>query len=83
MDNKANPLPQFSAEQIRSVLGSKEGQKLLALLNRDGGTALKQAAGAVKSGDYDAARRILEPVMQTPEAGKLVDEINRKQAGHG
>ena len=68
----------FTPEQVKKVLGSKEGQKLLELLNRDGGTALKQAAGAFRSCDMDAVKRILEPVMQTPEASKLVDEINRK-----
>ena len=68
----------FTPEQIRSVLGTKEGQQLLSLLNRDGGAALRQAASAVKSGDYAAAQRILEPVMQTPEASRLVDAINRK-----
>ena len=68
----------FTPEQIRSVLGTKEGQQLLSLLNRDGGTALRQAASAVKSGDYAAAQKILEPVMQTPEASRLVDAINRR-----
>lgn len=68
----------FTPEQIKKVLGSKEGQKLMELLNRDGGAALKQAVGAYKTGDLDAVKRILEPVMQTPEASRLVDEINRK-----
>ncbi len=68
----------FTPEQIRSVLGTKEGQQLLSLLNRDGGAALRQVASAVKSGDYAAAQKILEPVMQTPEASRLVDAINRK-----
>ena len=68
----------FTPEQIRRGLGTKEGQQLLGLLNRDGGAALRQAASAVKSGDYAAAQKILEPVMQTPEASRLVDAINRK-----
>ena len=60
------------------MLRSKEGQALLQLLNRDGGAALRQAASAVQSGDYEAAKKIMEPVMQTPEAAELVDRINRK-----
>ena len=68
----------FTPEQIRSVLGTKEGQQLLSLLNRDGGAALRQAAGAIKSGNYATAQKILEPVMQTPEASRLVDAINRR-----
>ena len=31
-----------------------------------------------KNGDYDRAKRIMEPLMQSPEAVRLVDEINRK-----
>lgn len=68
----------FTPQQIQRVLGTKEGQQLLALLNRDGGAALRQAAAAVKSGDYARAKQVMEPVMQTPEAAKLVDRINRK-----
>lgn len=68
----------FTPQQLNSVLRSKEGQALLQLLNRDGGAALRQAASAVQSGDYEAAKKIMEPVMQTPEAAELVDRINRK-----
>ena len=39
---------------------------------------LRQAASAVQSGDYEAAKKIMKPVMQTPEAAELVDRINRK-----
>ncbi len=78
MDNNQHGLPSFSPEQVRKVLGTREGQQLLQILNRDGGTALRQAAAAVKAGDYSTAQNILAPMMQTPEAAKLVNEINRK-----
>lgn len=41
MDRQSFP---FQEQDIRRVLGSPEGQKLLQLLNRDGGQALRQAA---------------------------------------
>lgn len=68
----------FSPQQIQNVLHSKQGQQLLELLNRDGGAALRKAAAAVKSGDYESAKKIMTPVMQTPEAAELIEQLNRK-----
>ena len=68
----------FSPEQVKRVLGSKEGKQLLQMLNRDGGSALRQAATAARTGDYETVKRLLEPVMQTPEAAGLVEKLNRK-----
>ena len=78
MENQKAAESGFSPEQLRSVLASKEGKQLMQLLNRDGGAALRQAAAAARNGDYEQAKRIMEPLMQTPEAARLVDEINRK-----
>lgn len=78
MENQKAPGSGFSPEQLRSVLASKEGKQLMQLLNRDGGAALRQAAAAARNGDYEQAKRIMEPLMQSPEAARLVDEINRK-----
>ena len=69
----------FTPEQIQSVLGSREGQRLLQLLNRDGGAALRQAAGLVRNGNLEEARRVMEPMMRDPETARLAEEINRKQ----
>ena len=74
----AHDLP-FSESQIRAVLGSDEGKRLLSLLQQDGGQRLKQAAEAVKSGDISGAQTILKPVMQTQEASELVEKINRRK----
>lgn len=74
----------FTPGQLQSVLGTQEGKKLLQLLNRDGGDALRQAAAAAKNGDYETAKRIMQPLVQTPEASALLEQIDRKQEnGHG
>ena len=78
MENQKAAGSGFSPEQLRRVLASKEGKQLMQLLNRDGGAALRQAAAAARNGDYEQAKRIMEPLMQSPEAARLVDEINRK-----
>lgn len=77
MDQKSG-LPSFSEADIKKVLGSKEGQALLRLLNRDGGSTLRQAAGALKSGDTKRAQEIIKPLIQSPDAAALIDKINRK-----
>ena len=65
-------------EKLSRLLSSDEGKKLIAFLGRDGGSALKKAAGAISSGDSAEAKRILQPLMEQPDAQKLVNELNRK-----
>ena len=65
----------FSEADLRRVLASSEGQRLLALLRTDGGGALQRAMQAVKSGDYDSARTALEPMLQTGEARMLLEKL--------
>ena len=51
----------------------------MELLQRDGGERLRQAAAAIKNGNYASAQTILAPVIQTPEAAELVSKINRSK----
>lgn len=77
MDQK-NGLPSFSEADIKKILGSKEGQALLRILNRDGGVALRQVAAALKSGNTARAQELAKPLIQTQEAAALIDKINKK-----
>ena len=65
----------FSEADLKRVLASPEGQRLLALLRTDGGGALRQAMQAVKGGDYDRAKTALEPMLQTAEAKQLLEKL--------
>lgn len=67
---------QFSAEEMRRVLGSAEGKQLLAMLSQNGG--LKTAVEAFKKGDMAGAQEALRPVIETEEAGELLQKINGK-----
>lgn len=69
----------FSGDQVRQLLGSAEGKQLLALLNRDGGTALRKAASALKNGDEAQARQAVAPLMQTAEADALIRKLQEKR----
>lgn len=74
----SNSIPSFSEAEIRKVLGSPEGKMLLQLLGQNGGTALRQAADAVKRGDTAAAQEIMRPLMESPAIAALVNKINQK-----
>lgn len=75
--DSSNP-PQFSAEQAKKILGSAEGKQLLALLNRDGGQQLRQAAEALRRGDMAQAQTLMQPLTQDREAAELLKKINGK-----
>lgn len=66
----------FSPEQIKQVLGSEEGKKLIAMLSKSGN--LQAAADAFKQGNMEAAQEALRPTLQTQEAEQLLQKINKK-----
>lgn len=70
--------PSFSHGDIRKILGAKEAQQLLQLLSSGGGCAVEQAAAAAKSGNYDKALSLLQPMINTPDSAKLLKEIQKK-----
>ena len=67
----------FTQENIQKVLGTADGRKLLSLLKKDGGAALRQAGDAIRRGDHAAAEAILSPIMNSPEARELIARINQ------
>lgn len=76
-DFASGKLP-VSLEDIRRLLGTKEGQQLLKLLNQDGGAALRQAADSIKAGDYEAVKQKLGPLLATEEAAQLLQKLDPK-----
>ena len=67
---------QFS--QMSKLLASPEGRQLLALLQRDGGKNMQQAAEEFRKGNVAGAQELLQPVMQSREASDLLQKINGK-----
>ena len=80
MDNsyRENEGLPFTKQQLAAVLSTNEGRQLLTLLSRDGGSALSQAAQALKSGDAELAKSIVSPLMQSDEAQALIEKINER-----
>lgn len=66
----------FSPEQVKQVLGSTEGRRLIAMLSKNGN--LQAAAEAWKKGDMKAVQEVLSPTLQTQEAEELLQKINGK-----
>lgn len=68
----------FTKQQLAAVLSTNEGRQLLTLLSRDGGSALSQAAQALKNGDAELAKSLVSPMLQSSEAQALITKINEQ-----
>lgn len=67
---------QFS--QLKDLVSSPEGKRLLALLQRDGGENARLAAEEYKKGNVAQAQSLLQGVMQSQEAGDLLRKFGGK-----
>ena len=71
--NSSSPSP----EEIKRMIQSPEAQKLIAMLNQDGGATLKKASEAAGRGEYDAVKQLLSPKLQSPEAEDLLRRLEK------
>ncbi len=78
-NSKSEGFP-FSEKDVRRVLGSAAGQQLLQLLTNSSAGELQRAAEELKRGNFEDAKEILTPIMTTPQASSLVDQINGENA---
>lgn len=67
---------QFS--QLKDLVSSAEGKRLLALLQRDGGENARRAAEEYKKGNVAEAQALLQGVMQSQEAADLIRKYGGK-----
>ncbi len=83
MDQNQSPaFPKNLSEQdLKGLLQSDAGKQLLSLLNKDGGAALRQAASAISSGQYQKAYEAIAPMMESKEAAPLIEQLNKKRNG--
>lgn len=78
--NPSKHPPDMSEQQLWQILSSPQGQSLLRLLSRDGGTALQSAIQAAKNGNYALAQQLLAPMVQSEQAQQLLAQL---RAAHG
>ena len=66
---------QDSKRAMEALLRSPDGKRLIALLSRDGGSAMRQAASALTSGNERQAKAAMEPMLQNPEVQALLQSM--------
>ena len=71
-------MEQFDTAQFLRKLSSEEGKKLLQLLQKDGGAAFSKAAVAARSGNFELAKTILEPILNGTQAEKLARSLGNE-----
>lgn len=72
MDNR-NTQP--SMEQIMAIAKSPAGQKLIALLQQQGGTDFQQAVQKAAEGDPSQAKQALSSLLASGEAQALLKQL--------
>ena len=60
------------------LMRSADGQKLLAMLTKDGGAQLKNAADAAAKGNTADMVRMIAQIMKSEEGSKIVHRINEQ-----
>lgn len=68
----------ISAQELKELVSSPEGKRLLALLQRDGGENARRAAEEYKKGNAAGAQALLQGVMQSREANDLLRKFGGK-----
>ena len=80
MENRMNTgAAQPSEQDIRALMESDSAIKLLQYLRQNGGDSLTQAITAAQKGDYTKAYTALKPLLESPNASRLVEAFNRKR----
>lgn len=55
------------------------GQKLIVLLQKQGGSGLQRAIASAAAGDYTRARELLSALLSDPEAQALLKELEEQK----
>lgn len=61
--------------QIMKLAQSPTGQQLFSLIQKNSQGELEQAMKKANSGDYNGAKEALSSLLSTPEAQKLIKQL--------
>lgn len=64
-----------ATEAILEIANSPDGQKLLNLVQQQGGSRLNSAMQQAERGDYSSAKELISKIMESPEANELIKRI--------
>ena len=68
----------FSIEKAKRLAESPEGQQLMALLQQGDSTQLQKAIAQANAGNYKEAGNLLQTLLSSPEARKLIQQLGSK-----
>lgn len=71
-------MEQLDTAQLLKKLQSQDGRKLMELLKRDGGAAFSKAAAAARSGNFQLAKTIMEPILNGTDAETLARSVGEE-----
>ena len=63
---------------IMRIAQSSSGQKLLALLQKQGGSSLQAALAKASAGDYNAIKENLSNLLASDEIKRLLNDLEGK-----
>ena len=77
MENKSQLPGSVPMQEIIRMASSPAGQKLIALMQQQGGAEFQRAMEQASSGDYMQAKRAIEMLLRDPQAQQLLKELGR------
>ena len=77
MENKSGIPGNIPMQEVLRLAASPAGQKLIAMLQQQGGSEVQSAMEQASAGDYTQAKRIIEALLKDPQAQKLLKDLGR------
>ena len=71
----------FSIQQARRLAKTPEGQELMGFLQQKDGAQLQKAMERASVGNYKEAGTILQSLLSSPEAQRLIQQLGGKYGG--
>lgn len=64
---------------LEKIAHSPDGQRLLSLIEQQGGSHYRTAMEQAEQGDYAAVKEMLSKILATQEARQLIERIRNNQ----
>lgn len=71
------PNPSPSMQDAMRLVQTPAGQKLIQMLQQNGGDSLHAAIEQAAAGNYTQAKQVISDLMNNPEAKKLIEQLGR------
>ena len=71
------PNPSPSMQDAMRLVQTPTGQKLIQMLQQNGGDSLHAAIEQAAAGNYTQAKQVISDLMNNPEAKKLIEQLGR------